>query len=362
MGLRARRSKLSHRIIITTSSLSHESGTLGPETITTTTTSRRIGALDVIRGVALTGIIVVNVVDVTHFGYEVGRPSATLADPSGWLQLFVQQRFFPIFSMLFGMGFSLLYASADRRGVAPRALLFRRLLVLLPLGALHQWLYPGEALLPYAIVGLIVLLPSTWLPRQAVAGGGAVAIALSLLVAGGGISLIPGAFLLGSTLVRYGVASRLDHSTRVPLTLFAMFTVASMAAGYWQIQDLAGSGFSTSSSVAGAVMAGCYVTGLLVLLRTPLREALTATFSPLGRMALTNYVVATPILMLGGHLLDLPHDAAWSCPLALATGTIVAQQLFSMWWLSRYRQGPLEWLWRWATWGERPAFRRPTTA
>jgi uncharacterized protein len=34
-----------------------------------------------------------------------------------------------------------------------------------------------------------------------------------------------------------------------------------------------------------------------------------------------------------------------------------AQVVLSRWWLSRYRFGPVEWLWRWGTYGKRPAFR-----
>lgn len=318
----------------------------------------RVAALDVLRGFALSGIIVVNVSDVTHFGSALEPSPVTLANPGGWLQLLVQQRFFPVFSLLFGMGFSLLFASAERRGVRPRTLLLRRLLTLLPLGALHQWVYPGEALLVYSIAGLVVLWPSTWLPRWAVALAAGVLIPASLLWAGGGLTLIPGAFLLGSALVRYGVVARIDSSTRVPLLLFVLFTVASLGAVAWQLEDVSSSGFSTSSTVAGALMAGAYVTGVLVLLRTPVRGALTAVFSPLGQMALTNYVTATPLMMLGGYVLDLTRSSSWVTALALAVGILVAQQLVSTWWLSRYRQGPLEWLWRWATWGRRPAFRR----
>ncbi|MFV8834091.1 DUF418 domain-containing protein [Aquisalimonas sp.] len=36
------------------------------------------------------------------------------------------------------------------------------------------------------------------------------------------------------------------------------------------------------------------------------------------------------------------------------TGNILAQLLFSALWLAVFRQGPLEWLWRWQTQGERP--------
>ena len=317
--------------------------------------ARRIVALDVLRGFALTGIIFVNVEPVTRFPYEL----PTLADASGWLQLFVQQRFFPLFSLLFGVSFSLIVASAQRRGARPRVALARRLLVLLPLGVLHQLVHPGEALAPYAVVGLLVLLPSTWLPRAVVAAGAVVAITASLVVAGGGVTLIPGMFLLGSALVRYGVVERIEGSTRVPLLLLVVLAAAAVPAVAWQLREgIESSGFTTSSGVAGFVMAGAYASAVLVALRTPARRALVALFAPLGRMALTNYIGATVLMLLAALALDLSHSTSWTLVLSLAAGIIAVQVVVSRWWLARYRYGPLEWAWRWATWGTRPAMAR----
>ena len=317
--------------------------------------ARRIVALDVLRGFALTGIIFVNVEPVTRFPSGL----ATLADPSGWLQLFVQQRFFPLFSLLFGISFSLLLASAQRRGARPRVVLARRLLVLAPLGVLHQLVHPGEALAFYAAFGLLVLLPSTWLPRAVVAVGAVVAVATSLAVFGGGVTLIPGVFLLGSTLVRYGMVARLEDSARVPLLLLVVLTAAAVPAVAWQLREgIESSGFTTSSGVAGFVMAGAYASAVLVALRTPARGALVAVFAPLGRMALTNYVGATVLMLLAALALDLSHSTSWAQVLGLAAGIIVVQAVVSRWWLARYRYGPLEWAWRWATWGTRPAMVR----
>lgn len=314
----------------------------------------RIVALDVLRGFALTGIAFVNVETVTGFRY--GLP--TLADPSGWLQLLAAQRFFPLFSLLFGISFSLIVASAERRGARPRLVLLRRLLVLLPLGVLHWLLQPGEALTPYAVVGLLVLLPSTWLPRWVVAVSGGALLSFVLFVAGGGIALIPGLFLVGSALVRYGVVARVEDSVRVPLLLFVLFAIASVPALVLQRGNLVDSGFSTVSAVAGAAVAGAYATGVLLLLRTPLRQALIAAFAPLGRMALTNYVSATVVMVIARYPLRLQDSTSWTTVLGLAAGIIVVQAVVSTWWLARFRYGPLEWLWRWATWGSRPAFAR----
>lgn len=70
----------------------------------------------------------------------------------------------------------------------------------------------------------------------------------------------------------------------------------------------------------------------------PARPALRTVFVPLGRMALTHYLTAT-VLGIAGAILTI-------------------QRVWSTLWLPRYRQGPLEWLWRWVTWARRPPLRR----
>ena len=79
----------------------------------------------------------------------------------------------------------------------------------------------------------------------------------------------------------------------------------------------------------------------------------------MGRMALTNYLAATVLVLAAAHALDGP-PATWSrATVFTITGAIlIAEWLFSTLWLRRYRHGPLEWLWRWATWAQRPPLRR----
>lgn len=271
----------------------------------------RIVALDVLRGFALCGILLVNIGPVTHFGTR-RRRRRPRCRPERVAAADVQQRCLPIFSLLFGIGFSLFLASAARRRARGRVPLLRRLPFLLALGLAHQLLHPGEALASYAVVGLIVLLPSSWLPRWLVALGAAVAIPLALLVAGGGLLLIPGAFLLAS-------------------------------------------GLSIASALAGVLLAGAYVTGILALLQTGVAPALRVLFAPRGRMALTNCVSATPVIVLAGYLLDLPDSRSWAAVFAVCAAILVVQWACSTLWLRSFRYGPLEWVWRWVTWWRRPA-------
>jgi uncharacterized membrane protein YeiB len=275
--------------------------------------------------------------------------------------LLVEQRFFPIFSLLFGIGFSLLLASAARRVANPRLVLLRRLLVLLGVGLVHfLLLWQGDILTIYAIVGLLVLLPSTWLPRWAVAGLAAALVATSLIIGGDRIVLIGGLFLLGSALVRYGVIDRIERSTRVP-ALLGLALAAGAAPALWAQAGLRSDDahFGLALAGAGLLVAGVYVCALLVLLRTPLRPALRAVFTPLGRMALTNYLTATVLVLAVRRVLGGAPDTWSSTTVFLIAGAILtAQWLLSTLWLRRYRQGPLEWLWRWATWTHRPPLRR----
>jgi uncharacterized protein len=326
---------------------------------TTSLGRSRISALDVVRGFALCGILWVNIKPIANAGRVVVSVSPPGTDGE-WIGLLTDQRFFPIFSLLFGVGFSLLLESAAGRAPHPRLILLRRLLVLLGIGlAHHVLLWQGDILAVYAIVGLVVLLPSTWLPRWAVAGL-ATAFIPAGLVLNGFFALVPGLFLLGSALVRYGVIDRIERSTRVPAALGLVLAAGAAPAAWWQVGAVPDGDFGRSMAVAGLLLAGVYVCGLLLLLRTPLRPVLQAVFAPLGRMALTNYLTATVLVLAVSRFLDGPPERWSSTTLLLIAGAILAAQwLWSALWLRRYRQGPLEWLWRWATWARRPPLRRP---
>ncbi|MFB4278619.1 DUF418 domain-containing protein [Nonomuraea sp. MTCD27] len=313
----------------------------------------RIAALDVLRGFTLCEILLANIQLIANGGTAVATQPMGDWDP--WLGL-------PTFSLLFGIGFSLLLDSAASRVPRPRLVLLRRLAALLAIGLVHMLLWPGEILTKYAVVGMLVLLPSTWLPRWAVAGLAAVLVPAALLFGGGGPLLIAGLFLLGSALVRYGVVERIERSTRGPLLLGLAFAAGTACARWVQAGAQAGADAaqpSFTSGLADLLLTGAYVCALLVLLRTPLRPVLRVVFAPLGRMALTGYLTATVLVLAAGHLLGLPIGRSLTAAYLTAGAILAAQWLFSTLWLRRYRQGPFEWLWRWATWARRPA---PRTA
>ncbi|WP_327091468.1 DUF418 domain-containing protein [Nonomuraea sp. NBC_01738] len=305
----------------------------------------RIHALDVIRGFALCGILLANIQPIANAGAVVIQQDTAQSHP--WLGLLVDQRFFPIFSLLFGIGFSLLHRSAEH----PHLLLLRRLLALLGIGLAHMFLlWRGDILTIYAVVGLVVLLPSTWLPRLAVACLAPVLLVIALVTGGNGFVLVPGLFLLGSALTRYGIVDRFEGRAGPRAVLALGFAAAAAPVLWWQAN-----GGALAFPVGGLLVAGAYVCGLLALLGTPLGPFLRWIFAPLGRMALTNYLSATVLVLVVARFAGTPPET-WPVGLVLliAAAILSAQWAWSALWLRRHRQGPVEWLWRWATWLRRP--------
>ncbi|MER5884580.1 DUF418 domain-containing protein [Streptomyces sp. NPDC001941] len=316
----------------------------------------RIDALDALRGFALCGILLVNIPQIAEMpGFET---AGRLLPAREALDLTVQHRFFPLFSFLFGLSFVLFFESAAARAARPRVLLLRRLLALAVIGALHQWIYPGEALLPYAMCGLLVLLPATWLPRWAVLAGGLVGTVAGVTLAGGGVAVIPGLFLLGAATARYGIADTLERRGRQLAVAFGVSAPLAVAAAVWQHRSTYDAVATRAAAIAGLVGAVAYVSGFLLLLRGPLGRGLSAALAPLGRTALTNYVMATLLVLGPVPLLGLRGSNRFGVAVALAVAILVVQSVVSRAWLGRFRYGPLEWAWRCVTWWEPVSLKR----
>ena len=328
------------------------------ETTLQRATTPRIRYLDVLRGFAVCGILLVNVPPLWHMNAypEVGGPPLPVRE---FLDLFVQGRFFPLFSLLFGIGFGLMWASARRRAARPRVVMLRRFALLGVLGIAHQLLQPGEALLPYAIVAVALLLPATFLPERAqlpvaAAVGGVLTVVAAL--AGGSLLLVPGLFLLGFAAARAGLPRAIEERPIAVAIALVPTAIAAVAALQWQRAEAqAMSGEALVPAIAGLLVAACYALAIGLLLRTPLGRPLEALFAPLGRMALTNYLSATLLIIAARPLvgplgLDQPTEGAWLLMLAFCALVIIAQRLVSGLWLRRYAQGPLERLWRRVTW------------
>lgn len=130
-----------------------------------TAPSERQPALDVLRGAALLGILLVNVQlmagpQLIEQLFGLGDVTAStlervLGGLIGWL---VAGKFISSFSILFGVGAALIADRALARGRAPRRLLARRSVLLTLAGLAHMvLLFPGDVLFLYGVTGLVLL-------------------------------------------------------------------------------------------------------------------------------------------------------------------------------------------------------------
>ena len=155
----------------------------------------RLRTLDVLRGAALLGIALMNIV-------FSGMPFAAYANPNLWGGndplnvgvLAVQWVLFDgkmraLFSMMFGAGILLFMDRALARENSVRAadLLTRRMLWLILFGALHGWLiWAGDILYAYGLFGLLIVPMRNVSPRKLLITAGVALILLSLAVVGRG--------------------------------------------------------------------------------------------------------------------------------------------------------------------------------
>ncbi len=175
--------------------------------------AERVGTVDVIRGFALLGILLMNIVS---FGWPAAAyddptvaydPSvldpalARIADPtgfpriaavSGWLDLtewsiakvFFAGKMMTTFSMLFGAGLVLMTDRADARGKSLRGVYYRRSLWLMVIGALHGYfVWGGDILYMYGGCALLLYLFRRW-SAPALLTAGVVAMAVIVPLAG----------------------------------------------------------------------------------------------------------------------------------------------------------------------------------
>jgi uncharacterized protein len=82
---------------------------------------------------------------------------------------------------------------------------------------------------------------------------------------------------------------------------------------------------------------------------------------PVGRMAFTNYIAQSVVLgfVFYGYGLGLFGELGPAAGLVLTFGIYGAQILVSRLWLTRFRYGPIEWLWRALMYGRAPQLRMP---
>jgi uncharacterized protein len=375
----------------------------------------RLHALDVLRGVALFGMILV------HFHQKMRLEATGLEDLVGWaIWALVEQKAWATFAFLFGAGFAILLRRLERRGAPVVAVYLRRLAMLAVFGIISDVAFGFHILFAYACWGVALLVVRRWSTRalllaaalsacarpvaaeaaaihawwasaappllataplsQAVDAAARQGSYLALLSARwalfvGGFppswrDLLPDVnlalFILGLLAVRHGILD--DPKRHVKLIAGWMAFGAAAWACAWVVLPhlptvpIPGAAWPLEYGlglVQDQWLCFAYIGAVVLLLAfRPAWTARLAVFGLAGRMALTNYMVQAAVLDAlssgyGAHLKLRPY----LYPVA-AVVLFGAQAAFSRAWLARYRFGPLEWLWRTATYARLQPLRR----
>ncbi len=132
----------------------------------------RIHSLDLLRGFALLGILIMNIVSFSHVG--IGYLNPTLGAGlegynsilHGFSYLFADMRFMSLFSILFGAGVLLFAENAERKSISAAKYHYKRMALLLIFGLMHAYLiWMGDILVSYAICGSLVFLMRKFKPK-----------------------------------------------------------------------------------------------------------------------------------------------------------------------------------------------------
>jgi len=148
------------------------------ESISPTQVRERIQVLDALRGVALFGILMVNMRFFKALNtVEILPDSRSLASLSDRVAFFAIEwlfmgKFYSIFAFLFGLGLALQMGRLETRGAPATSILARRLLILLLIGLAHALLiWAGDVLFFYALAGLVLLLLRNLRTQELLIGG-----------------------------------------------------------------------------------------------------------------------------------------------------------------------------------------------
>jgi uncharacterized protein len=390
---------------------------LGPSTA-----GERVEVVDIIRGVALLGILAANIRGFAgpariYMEPHLYWPALHDRIAQAFVDVFIQGKFITIFAVLFGAGFAAQLSRIEGRGARFGGMYARRLAILAAFGLAHGLLvWFGDILLVYALTGFFLLLFFRHRPDGSVLKWAVIGYVLPLVVgfavmlgaalAGDGPPRKPppspaqlaavtetyrdgtwsmiqesrardafqlnwgmfplyfpqilGLFLFGVLAWRRGffrpLPEHLPHYRRAMLWGFVVGISGNIATTglrvWYDLPPFAPTRLSIFVAALSAVSVPAlslgYVCAIILLYHSVKWRERLRPFGAVGRTALTNYllqsILGTTIFYSYGLGL---FGRVGPAVLLVATVIVFAIQVaFSAWWLSRWRFGPMEWLWR----------------
>jgi len=365
--------------------------------------------IDSIRGIALFGIFLVNMLDFHSPAIYISLDSWWKDSLDRFVLAFIdvvaQASFYPLFAFLFGFSMILFREQAMKKGLSFPRLWIRRMAGLLTIGLFHAFfVWHGDILITYAITGAILLLfhnasSRTWLVAAMSCYVPHVIIAILIGMAGhigqhGAERLaqealrnyqqgtladifwqrlhdwmyvndVGGFLVITMTLLSFGLFGGYVAQKRAALSARTIKRVAlvsffiglplkllpyAVGKNEWTeyVQDMFG----------GPMLALVYAATLSLLSQKNWR--LLDYVTAVGRMSATNYLFQSVLCTF----LFYSYGLGWYGKVSPLFGTIAMvviyalQVIVSKKWLQSFYFGPVEWGWRAVTYRNRPLFRR----
>lgn len=382
---------------------------------------KRLPLLDALRGFALLGICLANYEELSLFSFlDVNHTANVESGLMDKIQhfliyFFVEGKFYTIFSVLFGIGFSIIIGNAVNRGANGMRIFYRRMMLLLCIGFMHlMLLWSGDILMLYAAMGMILPLfynckiktllwwallflflpiPSAyivstfdlqpcswfyaqmdyWQSRFGIGDWGtwlkdsqSYVDVLKFLVMGAFERMtefissdryfkVLGLFLIGLIIGKSKIYAEVEtHRLLLKRVIIIGFIVGIPIAILYALDGVNGYGYPK------------YVHNILEALSIyPMGLAYMAAFAlyakrivkPLtypGRMALSCYIGQSliGICLFYGFGLGLGMTMSLPQVMLTAVGVYVFEIIFAYVWMKYFTYGPLEWIWRMLTYGQ----------
>ncbi|MCA1056410.1 DUF418 domain-containing protein [Rossellomorea aquimaris] len=377
--------------------------------------SERIVSLDVIRGFSLLGIFLINMISF-HSPFLYMDPYSWWKVPEDrtlypWVDVLVQASFYPLFAMLFGYGLSIQQSRAAMRGKPFYPFAVRRLIVLLGIGCVHAFLvWSGDILINYAVFGLLLLLFMNLSGKMLLMMGSlllllpqlffSILLVLMTYADPAGVTHYTDIGAIQDSVASYSSGSFSDIMSQrfqdwylvnspgnLVFLLLSILPVMMIGAGAGKLKllekvtahkkrwGILGAGLLISSIgikmlpllietnmaysyiqdfLGGPFLSVSYAIILALLLENKKLKKWSKPLASAGRMSMTNYLLQSIIgtLIFYSYGLGLYGEVTLTTGTFLAMGIFIIQVIFSEIWLSSFKQGPVERLWRTLTYGK----------
>ncbi len=344
----------------------------------------RVQIVDVLRGFALLGILLIH--SVQNFLHATTRGLMGLSERNTFvktsLEFLIEDKFFIIFSFLFGWSFYLIYQHAARKSRPFVKLFVWRLLILLGIGIFHSFFYRSDILQVYAVVGftlifcrnfnnrsLLILcvclffssIPCvifrdeiaryfTELKQQNIP----IPTKLSYNLSSGRLFVTSSMFVLGLYAGKNNILQNLSRAYGLLKKIVAVSGCSILLTAIGIRSETLNLGLTHSGIYLSNAIFYClqniafsvFYVSLLTLLYS--RSALGTSLSwlePLGRMGLTAYIMQSVFFQLFYMQWD-GLELGFAGALLVTFAFYIGQILFAEFWLMHFRHGPMEWAWR----------------